>query len=265
MFVFLSKFLPNFVYPVGLTFVLLILALILRNKKRVRNGLIIFALLLIYLSGNRWVAMSLARSLEWRYFPPAEFPDTRVAVLLSGGTESMQYPRTMVELNSAGDRVLYAANLYKQGKIDTILLTGGYIPWAGSERLSPAEEMKEILVLMGVPESAMWIEPDSLNTYENALFSAEMLRDHDVDTVLLITSAMHMPRSVPLFEAQGITVIPAPADYTVTQQGWDSLWSSSFESILTGLVPSSGNIALTTNVMKEYIGMAVYSLQGWMK
>jgi len=111
----------------------------------------------------------------------------------------------------------------------------------------------------------MWIEPDSLNTYENALFSAEILRDHDVDTVLLITSAMHMPRSVPLFEAQGITVIPAPADYTVTQQGWEALWSSSFESILTGLVPSSGNIALTTNVMKEYIGMAVYSLQGWMK
>jgi uncharacterized SAM-binding protein YcdF (DUF218 family) len=264
MFVFLSKFLPNFIYPVGLTFLLLVLALIARNKKKLRNGLIIFALVLVYLSGNRWVAVSLARSLEWRYFPPAEFTDTRVAVLLSGGTESMQYPRTMVEVNSAGDRVLYAAHLYNQGKIDTILLTGGYIPWAGSDRLSPADEMKEILMLMGVPESAMWIEPDSLNTYENALFSAEILRENDIDTVLLITSAMHMPRSVPLFEAQGITVIPAPADYTVTREGWESLWNGSFESVLTGLIPSSGNISLTTNVMKEYIGMAVYSLQGWM-
>lgn len=264
MFVFLSKFLPNFVYPIGLTFLLLVLALVVRNKKKLRNGIIIFALVLVYLSGNRWVAVSLARSLEWRYFPPAEFLDTRVAVLLSGGTESMQYPRSMVEVNSAGDRVLYAADLYRQGEIDIILLTGGYIPWAGSERPSPAEDMKEILLLTGVPESAMWIEPDSLNTYENALYSAKILREKDVDTVLLITSAMHMPRSVQLFEAQGINVIPAPTDYTVTQEGWESLWNSSFESVLTGLIPSSGNIALTTNVMKEYIGMAVYSLQGWM-
>ncbi len=242
-------------------FILLVAAIIFNKKKKLRNGLILAALALLFISGNRWVSMSLARSLEWRYLPPAEIPAVQVAVVLGGGTESMQYPRSMAEVNSAGDRVLYAARLYQQGKVDTLLLSGGNIAWYGENSSSPAEDMQELLLLTRVPETAMWLEMQSQNTSENALYSAKILRAQNIDTVLLITSAMHMPRAVQLFEAQGLTVIPAPTDYTVTQAGWQNLWHSSFEQFVINLMPTSGNISLTTNVLKEYIGMAVARLQ----
>jgi len=54
------------------------------------------------------------------------------------------------------------------------------------------------------------LENDSENTAENAFYSAEILREKNIKTIILVTSAMHMPRSVALFEAQGLNVIPAP-------------------------------------------------------
>ncbi len=265
MFIFLSKFLPLFIYPVGLTFVLLVLALIFRNKNKMRNGFIIAAMLLVFISGNRWVAMSLIRSLEWRYMPIEKTEEAEVAVVLGGATEPAQYPRTAAEVNGAADRMLYAARLYKDGSIKTLLLSGGSIPWYGAYTSPPALEMQEILNLTGVPNDVIWLETRSQNTYENALYSAEILKEHDVNKVLLITSAMHMPRSVKLFEAQGLEVIPAPTDYTVTQAGWQNLWHPSLEEFFINLLPTYGNISQTTYALKEYVGMTVYSLQGWMK
>lgn len=115
MFVFLSKFLPLFVYPLGLACVLLILALI-RSSTRVKSFLISGALILLWLGGNRWVAYSLARSLEWRYLPPKDIPQAEAIVVLGGGTEAPSYPRLFVEVNGAGDRVLFAARFINKEK-----------------------------------------------------------------------------------------------------------------------------------------------------
>ncbi len=209
--------------------------------------------------------MSLARSLEWRYLPPADFSPVEVAVVLGGATEPDQYPRSGVEVNSAGDRVLYAAKLYQEGKVKNLLLSGGTISWYEGDTSTPAQEMKEILILTGVPETALWLEDQSQNTEENALFSARILKEKGVSQVLLITSAMHMPRSVQMFESQGVQVIPAPTDYTVTRTGWENLWHGSIQEGILNLLPTSGNIALTTNVLKEYIGMGMYSTRDWLK
>ena len=82
--------------------------------------------------------------------------------------------------------------------------------------------------------------------------------------MLLVTSAIHMPRSVALFKHQGIEVIPAPADYTVTQQGWDNMFSPDLPSLLINLLPNASSLSLTTNALKEYLGLFVYHLQGWL-
>jgi uncharacterized SAM-binding protein YcdF (DUF218 family) len=71
---------------------------------------------------------------------------------------------------------------------------------------------------------------------------------------------MHMPRSVMLFEKQGIHVIPIPVDYSIVAEAESD---QSFLDVLFGLLPNAGGLAITTNVMKEYIGIWVYSLQGW--
>jgi uncharacterized SAM-binding protein YcdF (DUF218 family) len=263
MFLFLSKFLPIFVYPVGLAVVLLVAGLLLRKKPRWLISCVIIALAILWLGGNSWVATSLVRSLEWRYLPPQELPKAEVIVLLSGGTQGATYPRPIVELNGAGDRVIYAAWLYHQGVAPHLLLTGGDIQWLGTAE-TPAEDMLIFLEMLGVPPEAIWLETESLNTYENALFSRRILEEKGIDRIVLVTSAMHMPRSVALFEKQGFEVIPAPTDFSVTQEKWDNLWKLDLVTQLFNFLPGVGNLEDTTGVMKEYIGMLVYRLRGWM-
>lgn len=264
MFIFLSKFLPLFVYPLGLSFLLLVGALIWRKKERLGFVLILMALLVLLVASNRWVAYGLAKSLEWQYLPEGEIPSREVIVLLGGGTDSAQYPRPTVELNGAADRILYAASLYKAGKAEKILLSGGTITWLGASTSTPAEDMAQVLDLMEVPQEALWLQPKSQNTYEDALYSAEILREKEVDEVILVTSAMHMPRAVRLFEHQGIKVVPAATDFRVTQASLDEFSQPDPASWAIMALPNVSYLSLTTNVMKEYLGMFVYGLRGWL-
>jgi uncharacterized SAM-binding protein YcdF (DUF218 family) len=284
MFIFLSKFGPPFLYPLGLIFLLLILALIIRRRPRLQTVVIVTALVILLLGSNKLVSSALARSLEWRYLPQASYPKVDAIVVLGGGTEPAQYPRPAVEVNAAGDRVIYAARLYKQGVAPHLLLSGGYITWLSSRSedgsggdgevgsippgstnsSTPATEMADLLGLMGVPADALWLQPKSQNTYEDALYSAEILRANGIKRIVLVTSAIHMPRSVALFEKQGFEVIPAPADYTITDANWKVLLSLNPATLLVNLVPNVGSLSLTSNALKEYLGIFVYHLRGWL-
>lgn len=264
MFVFLSKLLPQLVYPLGLAVGLLALALIFQRRRTWQTVILTLALAILWLGGNRWVADGLMRSLEWQFLPAGELPAAELIVILGGGTEPVDFPRQTPELNSAGDRVFYGAYLFHQGKAPRILLSGGRIEWMDNIPSTPASEMANILRVMGVPEDAILLEDLSLNTYENAVNSAAILRELGIDRILLVTSAMHMPRSVALFEQQDITVIPAPTDFKVTQAGWNALFDSSWQSYLINIFPDVGNLNQTTAALKEYIGMFVYRMRGWM-
>ncbi len=264
MFVYLSKILPLFVYPLGLACILLLIWLLIKKNRRSYRGLVIAALLLLWLGGNRWVSFALARSLEWRYLPSDPIPQADVIVVLGGGTESGDSPRPMTEVNDAGDRVLYAAKLYKDGIAPHILVSGGNVLFSRARGATPAEEMTELLLLIGIPEDAIWQQPESQNTYEDALYSAEILADKEIERIILVTSAIHMPRSVALFEKQGLEVIPAPVDFTITGQNWSGLFNPSVDVFLINLIPNTSSLGLTTNALKEYLGMLIYGLRGWL-
>ncbi|MDO9546346.1 MAG: YdcF family protein [Pelolinea sp.] len=264
MFIFLSKLLPLFVYPLGLVSVLLLLALAARNNARARSGLIIAAVAVLWLSSTTGFSNLLARSLEWRYPSPQEIPSADVIVVLGGGTEPAASPRPSVEVNGAGDRVLYAASLYKSGKAGHILLSGGNISFLNEGSTTPAEDMASILTEIGIPEEALWLETESQNTYENALFSKDILAENGIERILLVTSALHMPRSVALFEKQGLEVIPIPVDFTITEDETPQNRSDLFLGKIIAVIPQASNLSLTTNAMKEYIGFFIYRLQGWL-
>jgi len=263
MFIFLSKLLPNFVYPLGLVCIFIILALILYRKPAWQRLVLVLALVVLWLGSTRWIALGMVRSLEWRYLPITQMPSADAIVLLGGGTESAEYPRQTVELNSSGDRVLYAAWLYRQGKAPHILLSGGLIEWLDTGS-TPAEDMAVILDMMGVPKEAIWLESTSRNTYENAVNSFKFLNEKGINRIILVTSALHMPRSVDLFKHQGFDVIPAPTDYSVTQAAWQRLTDPNLATQLLNLMPNIDNLSSVTRALKEYLGMLVYRLRGWM-
>ncbi len=258
MFVFLSKILPPLVYPLGLACILLILALVFYRHHRLGRMAILLAFILLWLGGNRLVAFQLARFLEWQYLPLEEVPEVDVMVVLGGGTLAANPPRVMPEVNGAGDRLIYAARLYREGKAQKVLLTGGGIEWYSASSTNPAAEMAELLEMMGVPPEALILEDQSQNTLQNAQNSSKILEELDVRRILLVTSAMHMPRSVRIFERQSLEVIPAPTDYSVTQLGWQRLTSPSLVTWILNLIPNADNLSLTSRALKEIIGAAVY-------
>ena len=267
MFIFLSKILPLFTYPLGLCCLLLGLALGLKRTTHWRTRFIACALALLWVSGTRPVALTVARSLEWRVLPPVDrpiVPQGEVIVVLGGGTRTRTYPRPISEVNDAGDRLLYAAWLYKQGAAPRILVSGGTVPLLGPSKIAEAESMTELLNLMGVPAEAIIMEEKSRNTYENVVESKKILEAEGLTDIILVTSAMHMPRAQAIFAKQGLSVTPAPTDFSVTKEDWAFLAEPDVGSQLLNLLPQADNLALLTKAMKEYVGMAVYWLRGWL-
>jgi uncharacterized SAM-binding protein YcdF (DUF218 family) len=262
MSIFLSKLLPIFVYPLGISCLLIVLGIISRRWLRFQTIVLLLALLGLWLGGNRFIAYGLARTLEWQYIAPEELPQAEAIVVLGGGTDPIEYPRRTVEINSAGDRMFYAAQLYKEGKAPDILLSGGTITFQGVKESTPAEDMERVMEMLGIPKPAIWLESKSRNTYENAVFCQKILKEKGVRRIILVTSAMHMPRALGLFRHQGLDVIPAPADFTITQAGWEHLMEPSFETQIINLFPNASNLSLTTRVLKEYFGLLYYKVRG---
>ncbi|MBW4508582.1 MAG: YdcF family protein [Scytonematopsis contorta HA4267-MV1] len=261
MFLYLSKLLPLFFYPLGFACVLLVVALFtLRKRPRTATFSIAIALILLLISGNAWVSHNLVRSLEWQYVTKGELPQAEAIVVLGGATKSPLPPRPTVDLSESGDRVIYSAQLYRQNKAPLIILSGGRIDWRGSGS-AEAADMASILTSIGIPEKALIQEPDSLNTYENAVNVRKILETRGIKKVLLVTSAMHMPRSLLIFKKQQIDAIPAPCDYLVSEGEIQEL-SSTPKAALLNLLPNTENLDNFTKALKEYIGTLVYRLTG---
>ena len=262
-FLFLSKLLPLFVYPLGITCICLLIALILSFKRsKYTFTPILLALILLLTTGNSRVSQYLLKSLEWQNLPPQEMPTADAIVVLSGSTKSVAYPRTLPDLNEHGDRVIYAAQLYKEEKAPLILLSGGRIQWYGDEK-PESQDMAKILELMGVPQSAILQEGKSVNTHENAIFTQSILEEQNIQKILLVTSAFHMPRSLKIFQHLGIDAIPAPTDFYISQQELQEV-DHSIQSTILSFIPNTRNLDKTTMVLKEYLGTIIYWLRGWL-
>ncbi|HEY9672947.1 MAG TPA: YdcF family protein [Waterburya sp.] len=263
MFLFLSKLLPLFLYPLGLVCLLMAVALIMwwRRSRWVPLP-VALALLVLLLAGNSWVANSLVQSLEWQQLPPKSLPTADAIVILGGATRPAFPPRPGVDLSDRGDRIFYGAQLYREGKAPLVIPSGGRISWRGGGP-SESADMAEILNVLGVPPTAIVQDPTSLNTHQNAVNVQRIMQERGLRRILLVTSAMHMPRSLRIFQRLGIDAIPAPTDFLVTQQELEESNSSPQATILS-LVPDTDRLDLTTQALKEYLGMVVYRLRGWL-
>lgn len=263
MFLFLSKVLPLFIYPLGLSCLLLLVACWLSFKRSVWSvAPIILALTILIIASNSQLSKNLTASLEHQYLPSENMPQAEAIVILGGATRNQEPPRVLPDLNERGDRLIYGAKLYKDGAAPKIIISGGHIKWFGVES-SEAENIATILELIGIPRSAMILEPRSLNTYENAVFTKEILEREKIKKVLLVTSAAHMPRSLAIFKKQGINAIPAPTDFTMSDRELIENQVST-ESRILSLLPDSGSLDNTTQALREYIGIFIYRLRGWL-
>jgi len=100
------------------------------------------------------------------------------------------------------------------------------------------------------------VDSNSLNTYENALETKQLLEKHGLNKVLLVTSSLHMPRALATFRSAGINAIPSPTDFeAIDHEQW----------IILDWLPDAKALERATRVIKEYMGLAVYRWRGWIQ
>jgi uncharacterized SAM-binding protein YcdF (DUF218 family) len=255
---FLAKLLPFLVYPLSVTVLLVIMAglcVALRLWRYAAATLVAALLLLWTCSTPRFAAWALG-TLERQYPARAisEIPEADVAIVLGGAIEQPFPPRVVAELSSASNRILYAARLYRAGKVKRVLVSGGNLPW--QKGIKPeAEFIRELLMEWGVPSSAIEVGTGSRNTFENALEVKEIWSRSRFNSALLVTSAAHMPRAMAVFRGAGLPVIASTTDVRIVELS---------SAILLDWLPSAGGLATTTEAMKEWIGYWAYRTRGYL-
>lgn len=254
---FLTKLLPVFVYPLGMAIVLIVIGCLALAASRVQLGRAALATAIAGL----WIA-STPSFADWslgtleRQFPPIaieKLPNADVAIVLGGAVGSAVPPRVTLDLSAAADRVLWAARLFRAGKVERILVSGGNIPWLPGTR-PEAEVIRDLLIEWRVPPSAILIASGSRNTFENAMEIAALRQRDRFATALLVTSAFHMPRALAVFRKAGLPVTPATTDVEVVDPGpWTVMrW-----------LPDAHALAQTTKATKEWIGYWAYWARGY--
>lgn len=251
----LDKILGLLAMPLGIaigTGALALVALVSGWPRRAL-GLLVFSILWLWGWSTFGASNAVLGSLMDRYpIRPAEaFPTADAIVVLGGGVSPISHDRIHPNLTRDADRVWHAARLHRAGKAALIIASGGDV-WNLS-RQSEADAMRDLLTALGVPDEAVVTEGGSRTTRQNALLSAGVAADRGIERVLLVTSAWHMPRAAAAFRRAGLDVIPAPTD---DERVRDLPW-------VLKILPDTDALALSTLAYREYIGLLIYRLRGW--
>ncbi|TPE44469.1 YdcF family protein [Pontibacter mangrovi] len=212
MFFILSKTLDFLLLPIVWVLLLLFLAVFLKSAIW-RRRCLLGALAMLLLLSNPFLANLAWRAWEARPVPVREVGTYDVAVLLTGVTEYHPEATDRVHTKKGADRFLHTLQLYRLGKVNKILITGGK-GFLMDEMVPEAEQLKRIMLQAGVPEEDLIVETGAVNTRENALNTAKILQQHpEWQKVLLVTSAFHMRRAAGCFTKAGVTFDSYPTDF----------------------------------------------------
>jgi len=248
------KILGQLVSPMGALVVGLIAwgVLIALRWCRVGRWVLTFSVVQILLFSCYPISSALLGALEDRARAEAAKAPTCCysAIVVLGGAIGAAVPpqRPLPELFDSSDRVWHAARLFHEGLAPRIIVSGGtYAVETGllTKAQTEAMAMREFLVALSVPEAAIVMEENSVNTVENMRFTRTLV---GVGRVAIVTSAYHMPRAMRRARGAGLNAEAFPTDWQVVSANtpwWE--WMMLSASALT-----DSSIAI-----KEYLALAL--------
>jgi len=196
-------------------------------------------------AGSAWLIRPLEQqSLQAKLI---EKNKSQAIVVLGGGRAHLG--------SSAGDydqvgpitlmRLRAAAHLQRQTHLP-LLVTGGAPDGQGeSEAVFMARSLKDDF---GV--TARWVESNAINTNQNAILSAQLLRQENIQQILLVTDAIHMPRARWAFEHAGLRVAPVPSHFVATG-----------DFLLASFIPNAQSLKNSHYAIHEWLSLLVYRLR----
>jgi uncharacterized SAM-binding protein YcdF (DUF218 family) len=253
MFFILSKILSFLISP--FTYLVVLLLWAWKTKSGVkRKKLISISIIFIFVFGNSFILDEANRI--W------ELPENNtrknhydIGIVLSGMI-NYDAKKNILQFNGNSDRLLQALPLLKAKSLDNLFFSGG-----SGDLYHPENKEAELIIKylnsIEFPIKNIFIENESKNTYQNAMFSKEKLtkifKDLTSKKILLITSSLHMRRSLACFKKQGIE-----CEYLSTNR---KSGPRKFE-FQHCLIPNIGALSGWNHLGHEVIGYFSYKLTG---
>lgn len=230
MFYFLSKSLLFLINPICWLLLLNVYALKTKTQKRRKISILLSLIVLIFFS-NEFVLKQVSDNWEKDMNSVTELQDTfDYALILTGDL----------------DRVYKPIEMFRKGKIRNLCIIGK----------QEKTDYKSELLNHGIPSENIFVEDKSKNTYESASHFKAFFQSIDSTPlekkqIIMTTSAYHIRRSLLCFEKQGISVTPLGTDYFFENKSKLSI------------VPSSEAIFHWQRIFKEWLGIVVYKMMGY--
>jgi uncharacterized SAM-binding protein YcdF (DUF218 family) len=267
LFFIASKIVQFLIEPLNLLLLISLLALLFLalRKPIATKRLLWLSVIGFVLVGYAPIPESLARILE-NSIEKADIKtisnEQIAGIIILGGAirgEEITIDRGEVSILSAAERLTKGLELIRRYP-NLPFIFSGFSGRVTPRGMSEADAFKQLITEQGLAEitkGTAYYENQSRNTYENAIYSKKIIDQLGVSNPsiqtgswLLVTSATHMPRSVKIFEKQGIRIIPIPVDYqTALTLQWREF------DVTEGAF-------LWNRLLHEYIGIIAYRLTG---
>jgi len=251
----MRSFFSLLILPLPLFWIMLTVAFVLHQKKNKIWPKRIFTIALIWLAAvtTPFLPELLVKNLEnrWPVFSLDRWSGTEkpVHILVLGGGHVNDYrlPETSQLSGAALSRLTEGIRIYRQLP-GSDLITSGF---RGKEDVPQAKVLAEAAVCLGVEPTRIKMQTEPRNTWMEATEYKRLFGDSA--QLILVTSAIHLPRAVYLFKKAGLHPMPAPAGYMVKENK---------KRRLDFWIPSSENIKRTEAVIHEQVGILWSKLGG---
>ena len=239
---YILKFILLWLLPPG-CIILLLAALTFYLFKRKAAGKFAAALitLLLYFASLMPTAQLLTHGLESRYTQQSAVKADVIAV---SGVPDIDGEGALA---AAGmNRLATGMRLQRMLGVPLIVSGGQVFKDSGGE----AEIAKRVLISMGVKENMVYTDTKALNTRQNAQNIIAASRENGWKRIVVVTSALHMPRAMQNFAAV------KDSDIEVTAYPCDYLSSGKIVISPFSFVPQAYALDLTAMALKEYLALA---------
>ena len=245
MFYILSRFAALLASPVIYLAGLLLAAVFFYKRQKVRKGCLMGALLLFLLSTNPYLYYIAETDWTKEYISSMKPHHTYEHAVVLGGFGGYNRKYQRMDLNEHADRLTEAVMLYRQGRIRKIVIASD---GTSNEQVGDEVVFRRQMNLLGVPDNALIIEGKARNTKENVTCTLELVPSLQHERFLLITSAVHMKRSLRCFREAGMS----PDFYSTDIKYFvPTVWEN--------WVPQMGVLDDWYHLGHEWIGWLVYT------
>ncbi len=248
MFYFLSKTLDLLLEPWWWAMALLAVAFMLRRKRRWPQAAAALALSILVVFSLPATAAVLWHRLEAEATalprPAGQFD---ALVVLGGALDVSGSEVDAVSWNDNQERLSVAIELMRERRASKVIVSGASgAHWLPSE----AELLSQALQKSGVSKDDVLLEPEALNTEQNAQQVAKILEANGLKTVLVITSAYHLPRTQDCFSQVHIDAQYWPVDFRMRRPEGEMM-----------KLPRARYLTESTEAIREFAGRVVYAIK----